>query len=119
MASDTHKRDEAVRRQRDHDEQLRREMLERVRRELEKIAEVEQLDEALIFGSITKTGHFHTESDVDIAVRVKLKHGPFRLAGTLSSRLGRDVHIIELGDDRISDVARREGVRWTRQIARS
>lgn len=68
--------------------------------------------EAYVFGSLARPGHYHAESDIDIAV---VWHGTdfFDMAGEVSHQLGQDIDILPLAQLPFADKIREEGVKWT------
>lgn len=93
-------------------EDLRRNMLEKLKKALEKIAAEVQFDEVYIFGSITKPGRFGEESDVDVGFFGLKDEDFFRMMSCLSVELDWEVDIIQLEGHRLTEKIKREGIRW-------
>lgn len=114
MSFDTSVLDDALARRRARHEQSRLSLLAEVLSLLDLLGPAYGLQQAFVFGSLVKPGRFKPESDVDIAVVLANGESLFRLSAGLSSRLGRDVDLIELNRCFFADKIRREGVLWTR-----
>lgn len=101
--------------------QQRRDLLERDR--LETLKKIQQwLDQnglnygiqvAYVFGSLTRPGHFHDGSDVDVAVAQISPEGHFYAMGILAGFLQRDVDLIELSKCPFQQRIRETGIKWT------
>jgi uncharacterized protein len=111
MSFDTSIRDAAVARERAQREAARKEAFKRTVSALEEVAREIGLKRAYVFGSVVRPGWFRRDSDVDIAVEGV--DDSLSLAVRLSSKIGREVHVVPLGDSAIATRARREGVEWT------
>src|SRR5258708_250253 len=64
----------------------------------------------VLFGSLTKPGHFTESSDVDLALAAEPSSmSIYQLTAQLSERLGRRVDIVLLPESRLRDKILREG----------
>lgn len=70
---------------------------------------------AWVFGSLTRAGRFHPDSDVDVAL-AQLPEGwsLYGLTAWLAEKLGRPVDVVLLTECRFHNVIEREGELWTR-----
>jgi uncharacterized protein len=88
-------------------EQERLQRRERLRAEVRR-----QLRE--VFGSLTKPGRFHEESDIDLALESEPPGmSLYQLISRLAERLGRRVDVLLLHECRFRDKILREGETWT------
>lgn len=69
--------------------------------------------EAYIFGSLARSGSYHEESDIDIAVVWDGCHDFFGMAADVSRVLGQDVDILPLEQLPFAAKIKLEGIRWT------
>jgi predicted nucleotidyltransferase len=94
--------------------QSREWLREQVREELRRhLAELLPGVPVLVFGSLTQSGKFHAESDVDIAIEsIPPSTTIYRLTSELMERMHRPVDVIELRESRLADKIRREGEPW-------
>ena len=106
--------DRAIERQRRMREQLRTTTRARLVQALE--AAPVPVDEAIIFGSIERPGHFDATSDIDIAVGPLAARDYFTLKSHLEHSLGREVDIVDLHRCHFAAAIRRTGSTWTRRI---
>jgi predicted nucleotidyltransferase len=113
MPYDTSVLDRALEERRAEWERRRLATLERVIAVLEAVAPEYGVEEAYVFGSLTKPGRYHAMSDIDIAVHWTGRGSFFDLAGEVSRRLGQDIDILPLDQIPFADKIRREGIRWT------
>lgn len=94
----------------------RREQLRHKTREqlVSALRELLPSEKVIVFGSLTKTGRFTENSDVDIALESE-PHGMtvYQLASQLAERLGRPADVILLFECRFAAKIRREGEIWT------
>ena len=105
--------DRAIERRRHTAEQLRTATRQRLVQALE-TAPV-PVDEAIIFGSIERPGHFGTTSDVDVAVGALPARDYFTLKSHLEHSLGREVDLVDLDWCHFAATIRRTGTTWTRR----
>lgn len=70
--------------------------------------------EVLIFGSITRAGAFHKNSDIDLAVAAALPEtvSHYGLIGWLEEAMGRRVDVLLLQETRLREKILEEGERW-------
>jgi predicted nucleotidyltransferase len=101
-------------RKREEREKLRREMIRKVLKALDKLSENVEFEEAVIFGSIVKPFRFTERSDVDVAFKGLERDKLFYTTAFLSGEIGRDVVVVELERVRFADRITREGLRWRR-----
>ena len=73
------------------------------------------VEQAIIFGSINRSGHFDANSDVDVAVGELPARDYFTLKSHLEHALGREVDLIELDRCHFTATIRRTGTTWTRR----
>jgi predicted nucleotidyltransferase len=97
-------------------EEEREEMLRKTQAWLEEFATEYGIEKAYIFGSVTRPGKFHQNSDVDLAVE-QIKPEKYCLAiSLLSAHLQREVDVIELEKCHFSDRLRQTGILWTKTV---
>lgn len=113
MTFDTSVLDQAIANRKTQWETERQATLHQVIAILDKVARQFSLPQAILFGSLTQPGHFHADSDIDIAVIDLPPEHFFDLAVALSQTLEREVDLIELDKVHFADKIRREGVWWT------
>jgi predicted nucleotidyltransferase len=113
MPYDTSVLDRALEERRAEWERRRLATLDRIITVLDAVAPEFGVTEAYIFGSVTKPGRYHEQSDIDIAVRWTGQGSFFDLAGEVSRRLGQDIDILPLDKIPFAEKIRREGMRWT------
>ena len=93
-------------------EQERKDLIVKTEQWLDEFAPEFGIDEAYIFGSVTRVGKFRQHSDVDVAVE-NINPEQYCLAiSLLSTYLERDVDIIRLNDCHFSDRIRQTGILW-------
>lgn len=73
------------------------------------------VEEAIIFGSIERAGHFDADSDVDVAVGELPAREYFTLKSHLEHALCREVDLVELERCHFAASIRRTGTTWTRR----
>ena len=73
------------------------------------------VDQAIIFGSIDRAGHFDANSDVDVAVGELSARDYFTLKSHLEHALCREVDLVELERCHFAASIRRTGTTWTRR----
>jgi predicted nucleotidyltransferase len=72
------------------------------------------IDQAWIFGSLTRPGRFGARSDVDLALARDPSAQQFRIMSALSLALDHDVDVILIDDCPFAGKIIREGIQWTR-----
>ena len=107
--------DRAIERRQRTAEQLRTATRQRLVQALE--AAPVPVDEAIIFGSIERAGHFGTTSDVDVDVAVGAlpARDYFTLKSHLEHSVGREVDLVDLDRCHFAATIRRTGTAWTRR----
>lgn len=119
MGFNTRLLDEAIARRRERNEAERQETLAKV---LDWLAENGQqfgIQQAYLFGSLTRPHRFHPQSDVDLAVE-SMEPEPFFMAiATLSEYLEREVDIVELKKCHFAQRIRDEGILWSQDCSSS
>ena len=73
-----------------------------------------ELDEAILFGSVVRSGRFSARSDVDLAVPDLEPRDFFTLMGHLEEGLEREIDLVPIDTCHFADSIRRTGLRWTR-----
>ncbi|MBW4474263.1 MAG: nucleotidyltransferase domain-containing protein [Stenomitos rutilans HA7619-LM2] len=70
------------------------------------------IEQGYLFGSITQTGRFSRQSDLDLAVE-SLQHGdPFGLGSYLSLHVDREVDVVPLDQCHFAAKIRQTGIVW-------
>lgn len=95
--------------------QRRERLRAEVRRELrEVLPQTIPGQRVVVFGSLTKPGRFHEESDIDLALESEPPGmSLYQLVSRLAERLGRRVDVLLLHESRFQDKILREGETWT------
>ncbi|MEB3336776.1 MAG: nucleotidyltransferase domain-containing protein [Leptolyngbyaceae bacterium] len=70
------------------------------------------IDRGYIFGSLTQSGRFTQNSDVDLAVETLNQGDPFGLISFLSTHVNREVDLVPLDQCHFADKIRQEGILW-------
>lgn len=104
----------AIERRRTANEDERRRLLANLLAWLDAHAPEYGIDEAWVFGSLTRPGRFGTHSDIDLALGRDPRMRQFRIGAELSQSLGRDIDVILLEDCPFAARIVEEGIRWTR-----
>ncbi|MGB3496422.1 MAG: nucleotidyltransferase domain-containing protein [Elainellaceae cyanobacterium] len=113
----THVLDQLLQQRRDRLERERQAALQKAQQWLDQHGVDYGIYRALIFGSVTRPGHFHDDSDVDIAVE-SVDPARYCLAiSLLSEWLERDVDLIELNQCHFQHRIRQTGLEWTAPTA--
>lgn len=73
------------------------------------------VEQAIIFGSINRSGHFDANSDVDVAIGELPARDYFALKSHLENTLCREVDLVELERCHFAAAIRRTGTAWTRR----
>ncbi|MEO0533551.1 MAG: nucleotidyltransferase domain-containing protein [Cyanobacteria bacterium P01_A01_bin.123] len=105
--------DRLIQQRRDRNENARLLVLQKVQQWLNEKGVDYGIIHAWIFGSLTRPGHFHERSDVDIAINsIKPEHY-FVAISVLSTWLERDVDLIELAKCPFQQRIHETGIAWT------
>lgn len=72
------------------------------------------ITQAYIFGSVTRTGKFHHNSDIDLAVETINPEKHCEAISLLSTYLERDVDLIKLDSCHFAHRIRQTGILWTK-----
>jgi hypothetical protein len=113
MTFDTSLLDRARARRRRRLERERQATLARIFRFLDQHGAKLGISEAYVFGSVTRPGRFHEESDVDVAVEGIDAESFFRAMSLLSSLLERSVDLVKLTECHFADRIKERGIRGT------
>lgn len=70
-----------------------------------------------IVGSLTRSGQFRADSDVDIAIAGLDKYQLYAFIGDISSLLKRDVDVIRLEETPFAATIIKKGIPWTPNIS--
>ncbi|MBR8826538.1 MAG: nucleotidyltransferase domain-containing protein [Gomphosphaeria aponina SAG 52.96 = DSM 107014] len=81
---------------------------------LDEYGEKYGINRAYIFGSVTRTGKFHEQSDIDVAVEQINSEDFFSVIGLVAEALGREVDIIMLDKCHFAERIRERGILWTK-----
>ena len=112
---DTSILDAALAERKARNEVERQQVLAKTLRLLDELGPSYKIERAYVFGSIIKPGHFHANSDVDIAVE---QIDPLRFFEAMSeffNRLEREVDLIELDKCHFAHRIREKGRLWERR----
>ena len=107
--------DKALDKRAKQDEIMRKKMLDLTIRLLTEMSDSFTFQEAIIFGSVVEPGRFRQSSDIDIGIMNIPANEYFEIAALLSSKLGRDVDLVDLAKCHFADKIYREGYRWIKQ----
>ena len=72
------------------------------------------ITQAYIFGSVTRAGKFHHNSDIDLAVETINPEKHYLAISLLSTYLERDVDLIKLDSCHFAHRIRQTGILWTK-----
>ncbi|TVQ43364.1 MAG: nucleotidyltransferase domain-containing protein [Gloeocapsa sp. DLM2.Bin57] len=111
-AFSTTKLDEILRDRSSCLEQQRVLLLNKVQEWLNKFSASYGIEQAYIFGSILRSGHFHEQSDIDIAVVQINPEDYFTVISLLQDYLGREVDVIMLNHCYFAQKIRDTGLLW-------
>ncbi len=101
------------RRQRLEDyENLRRTVLSEVEEAVKGLTGKYEWDEIYLFGSITKSGRFQPNSDVDIGIKGLDKFALYAFIGDISVILNREVDVVRLEECPFAEKIMKSGVKW-------
>ncbi|MBI5026241.1 MAG: nucleotidyltransferase domain-containing protein [Nitrospirae bacterium] len=103
--------DEYRKRKKEQTENLRIEMLKKIKAALSELSKIIYFKDAYVFGSILRPS-FSEESDIDIAFDGLKDEYFFKTMSFLSDFLGRDVDVIQLEGHRLRDGIIKEGIKW-------
>lgn len=95
-------------------ERIRREVLQSVYQALNRLSEEYSWDDVFIFGSVTRSGKFSDDSDIDIGIQGLNKFLLYQFVGKMSMLLDRDVDVVRLEECRFAEKIIRRGIRWTK-----
>jgi uncharacterized protein len=109
---DTHLLNAALMRRRQENERQRLIVLNQVTEWLDARGADYGIDQAYLFGSLTRPNGFTEESDVDIAVEPIEPDRFFTVMGALTELVGRDVDLVELSKCHFADRIRQKGIVW-------
>lgn len=98
-------------------ERARQDVLQRVWQWLDRYGQDFGIQQAYVFGSVCRPGHFHDRSDVDIAVTSIHPERYFMAISLLSAWLEREVDLIELDRCPFHHRIRESQWVWTAPIA--
>lgn len=113
MPFDTAVLDRALAEQRQQNEAERQALLRQTLAVLDALGPQFGIERAYIFGSLLQPGHFHKESDVDIAVETIDPEQHFTAISQLMTALGREVDLIRLDNCHFAPRIREQGLLWT------
>jgi predicted nucleotidyltransferase len=92
-------------------EELRRQVRQGLRHAL---AQLRVADRVIVFGSLTKPGHFTEVSDIDLALEGEPAGMTiYQLTALLAEQMGRPVDVVVLSECRFRNRIVREGEVWT------
>jgi uncharacterized protein len=99
-------------RKRKEREKLRQLAIARLDKALEVLSEKYSWNGIFIFGSVTREGAFHENSDIDVGIEGldPLQHHEF--VGELSRLLERDVDVVLLEECGFADRIKEKGLKW-------
>jgi uncharacterized protein len=94
-------------------EELRHSVLLKLDKSLKVLSEKYSWKEIFIFGSITRNGAFHYNSDIDIGIEGldPLKHYAF--VGEISGLMERDVDVVILEECGFTEMIKEKGLIWS------
>ncbi|WP_219729867.1 nucleotidyltransferase family protein [Sodalinema gerasimenkoae] len=113
MSFNTDKLDQILKERATQNENQRQEVLKSVQHWLNDHAETYRVEQAYIFGSLTRPYQFQPHSDIDIAVEQVDPEGMFLMISFLMTDMNRDVDVIELRKCHFSHKIRETGILWT------
>ncbi|WP_416672235.1 nucleotidyltransferase family protein [Egbenema bharatensis] len=97
---------------RQHNEAARQRLLQEALEWLSHHAATFDIQQGYLFGSVTQSGKFSQDSDLDLAVDSLGNGDPFGLVSDLSIHLNRDVDLVPLDQCHFADKICRTGVVW-------
>ena len=109
----THLLTEILQQRRTQQEQERQVAVQKAQQWLDEHGTAYGIRRAFIFGSVIRPGHFHKNSDVDIAVESVALEQYCMAISLLSTWLERDVDLIELDKCHFQHRIRQTGQEWT------
>jgi predicted nucleotidyltransferase len=107
--------DKAIEEKKKKQEELRVQLLAKMKRVLDALSDEVPFEEAYIFGSVTKPHKFYKNSDIDVGFVGLKDEYFFKVMSYISGEMGFDVDVIQLEGNRLSDKIKREGIRWKRK----
>jgi predicted nucleotidyltransferase len=81
---------------------------------LESLSKKYNFDEAYIFGSLVKKGHYRENSDIDIGVKGLEYKYFFSFMGELITSLGREIDLVRIEGTKLAKKIK-EGILWKRE----
>ncbi len=112
----TRKLDEIVTNNRLQLEEERQSLIAKTQQWLDQFASDYGIEKAHLFGSVTKPGKFHQNSDIDLAVEQINPDDYCTAISLLSAYLGREVDIIKLDACHFAERIRQTGMVWTKTL---
>jgi hypothetical protein len=106
--------DQQLRKERQENEKMRKQMLQQLLRSLPLLAARYGFARAYVFGSLTQKGRFRKTSDVDVAVEGLTDEKYFTFMAELSDLLGREVDVIQIEKHRLKNRILEIGLEWKR-----
>lgn len=113
MSFNTDKLDQILKERATQNENQRQEVLKSVQHWLNDHAETYGVEQAYIFGSLTRPYQFQPHSDIDIAVEQVDPEGMFLMISFLMTDMNRDVDVIDLRKCHFAHKIRETGILWT------
>jgi hypothetical protein len=110
----TTKLDQIIAEERLNLETQRQNLLRKTCQWLEEFATEYGINRAYIFGSVTRAGKFHHNSDIDLAVETINPEKHCLAISLLSTYLERDVDLIKLDSCHFAHRIRQTGILWTK-----
>jgi len=77
------------------------------------LARIIPIQEAYVFGSVSRQFGYREDSDIDIAVIGLRDEDFFKAMAFLSETIGVDVDVVQMEGHRLADTIKREGSKWT------
>lgn len=96
-------------------EKERQRVLRRAGEALDLVAEKHPLEEAFLFGSVTKAGRFRADSDIDIALPEVSAVDYFRIWEELERTVRRSIDLVLLHEVSFRKKIEREGILWKKR----
>jgi hypothetical protein len=104
--------DQHLRKERQANEKMRKQMLQQLLRLLPQLAARYGFARAYVFGSLIKKGRFRKTSDVDVAIEGLTDEKYFTFMAELSDLLGREVDVIQIEKHRLKNRILEIGLEW-------
>ena len=103
-------------RKEEESEKLRHSVLVRLDEALKALSEKYCWTEIFIFGSVTREGAFHDDSDVDIGIEGLNPLDHYAFVADISSLLERDVDVVLLEECGFAEKIKKKGQKWPTKI---